>query len=629
MSLPPLSRRLARGLLLCLLCVTVAHGQTYIWDGQSSYPDGNSVIDPTNWQDDTPPPQSDLVNGDDVTFAILATGPNASSPYQIVYIPDNVPLVLHDINFNASSLTHPAYLFQGGPGHSITLTNNLTLGYDNTAVFDNSVNLSLTAGAHTVTVQGSPTGLTFNGAISGAGASVMLTGGGYVRLTGQSTFDGGLTVSGTTLQLGSSTSPNGPEFTSGPVGTGTLTLAGADLRPEGNITLNNLVQVNSDSSFSGENDFNYYNLTLNGAISGSGKLSLYNDNSYAFNGDNHAWSGGVYIASYDSEGPLTVNASTNTALGTGIVEFSSGTNTKLYFNSDAPIIYGLNGGSGDSAGPSQVILSGSTTNLTINQGIDTTYAGIIDGGGSLTKTGNGTLTLTSHARHNGITVIDGGAIHLDGSSAEISNGNTTVNSGGTLRLSNGAYAYSATINANGTLMGDGHVGSAWILNGGILTPGHGIGSLTFDHLELNPGSIVELQFKSPTLFDQVNISANTTTLVINATPTSGEQVLLKLSTLDATLNPGTATGFDAQHGPYTWTIFDASASNISGFTGSNQFLIDGSQFMTNIGAGTFDLFRSDQTLQLTFTPVPEPSTYALLAFGLGVVFFISRRRSAR
>lgn len=627
MSVPPCSRITVFCLLLSFLLPATGRSQTYRWDGQTAYPGNNNPLNSVNWANGTPPPQSDPAIGDDVAFGLLPTGPNIANTYQVITIPDNISLVLHDIIFDGTEAAHPIYRFFGGVNSSVILTNDLTLNVNNEAAFTNSVNINLTAGNHLVTVQTAPSSLSFYSNISGADASVTITGGGQVLLAGDNTFTGGVTVDGAAVLLGSSTSPTGPSFASGPVGTGTLTLTGATIKADTFTTLDNQIKVITDSIFAHDTGINAINITLNGAIDGAGRLILEGNNNIIFNGANYFWTGAVTIDSYSAQGVPIITAGTDFALGSGVVIFGNNSNAKLQFTSNTPVIYGLDGGTGDVAGPSQVWLGENTSNLTIYQTSDTTYRGLIDGSGNLTKSGSGTLAFTSHLLHLGSTSIHAGAIQLDGYDAQIVNSSVSVFSEAALRLSGGAYANYVNVYTQGTLTGTGSVGSAFIHADGILAPGNGIGALNFDHLELNPGSIVELQFQSPTAFDQVLINPSVATLVINATELSGEQVLLRLSTLDNLFNPGTATGFDPQHGAYTWTIFDASASVISGFTSPNQFLIDSSQFTTNLGSGTFDLVQSGETLQLTFTPVPEPSTYALLALGLGLVLFVSRRRA--
>lgn len=614
-------------ILLGTLTLGPAVAQTVRWDGQTLYPGQNDVTNPLNWQNDVPPNP-----GDNLVFGLLPTGPNNNDfdyPYQIVYVPASVPLSVGNINFDGTSITHPAYRFSGGTGNSITVSGNITVLSNNAATFDSSLNLILTPGVHNATSNTPPTGLVVQSNISGAGASLVVNGSGHIALSGQSTFDGGVTLAGGVLHLGSSTTPSGPSFTSGPLGTGTFTISDGELINDGNITINNLVNLTGNVSFNGNSDIDIYTLTLNGAMAGIGKISLYNDNHYAFNGDNHAWSGGLLISTGTSGYHIPVYATTDTALGTGGVEFSNGSTANLDLSSSAPVIHGLSGGFYNDSEYSSQVSIGASTALTITQNTDTTFAGQFIGDGSLTKTGTGTLTLTGPALHTGTTAVNGGRILLYGSDARIESSAVTVNNGGTLGLHNNAYATNVTVNSGGKLIGDSFVQNALINTGGTLSPGlsgAAIGILSFEHLELGKGSIVQLDFKGPASFDQVFVSESLDTLVIQATSNPGEQVLLKLQTLTGSEVPGMATGFDLMHGAYTWTIFDASQSHIAGYTGANQFLIDGSQFTTDIGSGSFSLSQAGETLQLTFTPVPEPSTWALLITGLGIVFLGMRRK---
>jgi autotransporter-associated beta strand protein len=99
-----------------------------------------------------------------------------------------------------------------------------------------------------------------------------------------------------------------------------------------------------------------------------------------------------------------------------------------------------------------------TNNATLAfiQGATGTYAGSISGSGSLDKEGLGEVIMTGANTYTGPTVINGGALVVDGS-----------------------IVSPTTVNAGGTLAGIGAVGATSVASGGTLSPGHnGIGTLT-------------------------------------------------------------------------------------------------------------------------------------------------------
>jgi autotransporter-associated beta strand protein len=173
------------------------------------------------------------------------------------------------------------------------------------------------------------------------------------------------------------------------------------------------------------------------------------------------------------------------ANGTGIVDFGGGAGS-------GPITAGSIAGSGI------FYIGGGNTLIVGGNNLSTEVSGVIAdfnpcgcgpaGSGALTKVGTGTLTLSGINTYTGPTVVDGGILSVNGSIVSSS---------------------SVTVNAGGTLGGNGIVGNTTI-NGGTLSPGNSVGLLTVQ------GSLVFTA--ASTYLVEVSTAADRTSVTGTATP---------------------------------------------------------------------------------------------------------------
>jgi autotransporter-associated beta strand protein len=117
------------------------------------------------------------------------------------------------------------------------------------------------------------------------------------------------------------------------------------------------------------------------------------------------------------------------------------------------------------------------------------FPGFGDSGGSLTKTGSGTLTLLGNNTYTGATTVDAGSLIVNGSIA--SSSLTTVNNGGTLG-------------------GTGTVGNTQVNSGGTFAPGNSPGTMTVaGNLAFQLGALYLVQINSSTA-SSANVTASAT-----------------------------------------------------------------------------------------------------------------------
>jgi autotransporter-associated beta strand protein len=265
---------------------------------------------------------------------------------------------------------------------------------------------------------------TFGGAISGSGAFQQI-GTGTTILTATNTYAGGTTITAGTLQLG-----NG----------------GASGSIIGNVLDNGTFAINRSDTY-----------TFGGVISGSGAFQQIGTGTTILTAVN-AYSGGTAI----NGGVLAVAADANLGAASGGLAFDGGTLRFLSgFTTSRAVSLNAGGGTIDTNGNAVAL------------------AGVISGGGGLTKVGAGTLTLNGTSPYSGPPSVDAGTLVVNGSIA-----NSAV-----------------TVNAGGRLEGTGTVGSTTIAGGATFAPGSGVpgSSMTVaGNLALQSGALYVVQVNPTT-----------------------------------------------------------------------------------------------------------------------------------
>jgi fibronectin-binding autotransporter adhesin len=399
-----------------------------------------------------------------------------------------------------------------------TVSNGATLLGDNANAFSAGSattinpggNVNLGGFAQTITAVSLAGGTIQNGSLTGA---ITSTGGAINGIAGSATVTGnsGITVLTGTNAYSGATIVNNAATLSGGSANAFSAASATTINTGGTVDLGGFAQTMNTVSLAGGT---IQNGSLTGTITSTGgainniggTAALMANGGITTLAGTNTYSGGTTVTAGTLQGNATSlqgNIVNNAAVvfdqaanGTyaGIL---SGTGTLTKTNAGALTLTGANtysGGTTVTAGT----LQGNTTSLQGNivnnaavvfdQPANGTYAGILSGTGTLTKTNAGALTLTG---------------------ANTYSGNTTVNGG--MLVVNGSIVSPVTVNAGGLLGGTGTIGGANIMAGGIFAPGNSIGTMTVNgNVSFAAGSTFRVEVDAAGNADRINATGTAT-----------------------------------------------------------------------------------------------------------------------
>jgi fibronectin-binding autotransporter adhesin len=452
-----------------------------------------------------------------------------------------------NVNLGAATLTvgqdntsPAAYSGQiyGAGGLTKTGTGTLTLNSANASYNTFSGAVTITGGVISAAYLANGGSNSDIGAATNAAANIVFNGGALRYFGSGASINRSFTINTTGGSIdasgsGALTLSGGPALAYGGSGTRTFTLAGSN---------------------TGSNTFGYVLADNGGATS----LSKSGDGKWILSGAN-TYTGATTV----NAGTLAAGAVTSAFGSNSAVTIANASGAVLDITGFSNSIGSLTGGGG--AGGS-IVLGAATLIVGGDNTSPASYAGLISGTGSLTKTGSGTLTLASpspYSSYSGVTTINGGAISL----AIVANGGSNSDIGAS------AVSAANLVISSGTLKYSGNGASS----DRLFTVGTGTTGATID-----ASGTGALNLTGTGIMGFSGTSTRTLTLTGSNT---GDNTLAAVINNDGS---GNATSL-IKSGTGTWVVSGASnytgVTTISGGTLKVGSLADGGS-ASNIGAST-------------------------------------------
>jgi hypothetical protein len=275
------------------------------------------------------------------------------------------------------------------------------------------------------------------------------------------------------------------------------------------------------------------------------------------------------------------------------------------------------------------------------------FSGVLNATGTGVSLLSGTLSSGKVVVASGNSVAIGSGfervIRLEGGSVSSGldsfGGTLELGASGTLDLTQSSASLATlVIEDGGVLNGTGTVAALTVADGGLLSPGNSPGLTTVnDDMVLLGGGALDIEVLNTGAFDfdpAVGVDYDSV-LVLGDLDLRGLSVgsrfLINLISLSGATTRGTVTDFDPSI-PKTYDlIVYQNLLNTHAGPITDLFLLDTSAFTfegSPVDPAAFSLVHNsaDNKLQLTYAPIPEPSTYGLMLGGLALAGAALRRR---